>query len=395
MPNSQPPPLNEIIGRDALARQVWQTLEQKSIVLTAERRMGKTYLLYKLWGEAKQKQLDWIQGWECVFQDLSGCSTPIEFVQSVFDRSQDLLSKRKRNGERIIKFLSRFQEIKVGMLQLPKAATTEWKELLTSIFADLSQLPDDRVLFLWDEFPVMLDEIIKRENETQNARDILNHLHTLRAEYPRIRMILTGSIGLHHVLTRLRQDGYNNPVTNDMAVLSVEPLAPEFAFELAESLLLVREVQSSANFPEIAKSIAREVDCIPFYIDRVIEKIRYSTTTIDTDRIRSMVKESLLDADNSWHMGHYLERIGNYYGAANSELVENILDLVAEEEPISTKEIVRIIKAASQASVVPERTIREMLELLTRDHYLQKDSSDLSYRFRYPLIQRYWQYQRG
>jgi uncharacterized protein len=47
-------PLTEIVGRDALAAQVWQTLTEKSIVLTAERRMGKTYLLYKLWGEVEQ-----------------------------------------------------------------------------------------------------------------------------------------------------------------------------------------------------------------------------------------------------------------------------------------------------------------------------------------------------
>jgi hypothetical protein len=46
-------PLSAIVGRDALARQTWQMLAEKSIVLTAERRMGKTYLLYKLQGEAE------------------------------------------------------------------------------------------------------------------------------------------------------------------------------------------------------------------------------------------------------------------------------------------------------------------------------------------------------
>jgi hypothetical protein len=88
----------------------------------------------------------------------------LEFVQSVFDKAQDLLSRKKKLAEKTRRILNRFQDAKVGWVQLPKSATPEWKEILRSIFADLSeQLPNDRVVFLWDEFPVMLDEIIKQE----------------------------------------------------------------------------------------------------------------------------------------------------------------------------------------------------------------------------------------
>jgi hypothetical protein len=33
---------NEVIGRDRLIAKLWQILERQSLVLTAERRMGKT-----------------------------------------------------------------------------------------------------------------------------------------------------------------------------------------------------------------------------------------------------------------------------------------------------------------------------------------------------------------
>jgi predicted AAA+ superfamily ATPase len=102
-------PLSEIVGRDDLAKQVWQTLVEKSIVLTGERRMGKTYLLYKLRGEAEQNQQNWVSGWHCLFQDLSECSTPLEFVQKVLDEAQRLLGFWKKSWDRQLVFSGTFR----------------------------------------------------------------------------------------------------------------------------------------------------------------------------------------------------------------------------------------------------------------------------------------------
>jgi hypothetical protein len=392
-------PLSAIVGRDALAQTVWQILADRSIVLTAERRMGKTYLLHKLQGEAEQQQQEWIQGWYCIFQDLSRASSPLEFVQSIFDQAQIQLSLRRKMAEKTRRFLSRFSELKVGSVQLPKAAMAEWKDILTAIFADLSeQLPDDRVVFLWDEFPVMLDSIISKEGGEIIAGEILNLLHTLRAEYPRIRMILTGSVGLHHVLHKLRQSGYNNPVTNDMTVLSVPPLAQSFAVDFARSLLESKKV-SCQDVLSTAEKIAQEVDNIPFYIRGVVERFQYHPQiylgTIDVDKIRQEVQAVLVDADDSWHMAHYLKRIENYYGVANSVVVRSMLDIVAEQQqPILTKDIIKMLQSASEEPVA-EEGIRDLLKLLEQDHYLSKDPIDFKYQFRYSLIRRYWQSQRG
>jgi hypothetical protein len=204
---------------------------------------------------------------------------------------------------------------------------------------------------------------------------------------------LTGSVGLHHVFSKLRQSGYNNPVTNDMAVVSVEPLTHSFAVDLARSLLESKQVKVD-DLATIAESIATEVDGIPFYIREVINRCQYQQLAIDTNVIQQMVRESLTDADNRWHMAHYLDRIGNYYGNDKSELVRSILDIVAAERSISTREIIDIM-CGSVPDPISEQSIRELLTLLERDHYLIKDLQDLKYKFRYALIQRYWQFQRS
>jgi hypothetical protein len=143
-----------------------------------------------------------------------------------------------------------------------------------------------------------------------------------------------------------------------------------------------------------AAAIAREVDGIPFYIVEVIRRCRYHQLAIDGEAIRRMVRESLVDADNRWHMAHYLERIGNYYGVAQSEVVRSILDTVAAEGAIGTKEIIRFVQSASEAPIA-NQLIRDLLKLLEQDHYLIKDPENLQYRFRYSLIERYWQFQRS
>lgn len=390
-------PLENIIGRDALAARVFNALTEQSVVLTAERRMGKTWLLYKMRGEANLQQQNWVTGWVCLYQDLSGCASPAEFAQGVLQEAEKLLGLRKRALLATKKFLSNFQEVKLPFLQMSKSSSTEWKTVLRSIFADLAQqLPDDRIVFLWDEFPVMLDALISKEGNEGSAQEILNLLHALRSEFPQVRMILTGSVGLHHVMKKLRQDGYNNPVTNDMRVLSVPPLAENFAIEVARSLLLSKKILVN-DLDATALAIAQEVDCIPFYIREVIERCVDSDLPIDHEAISRMVRASLLAADNSWHMSHYLERIAGYYGVTDSELVRSILDVVADaDQGLATTAIIQALQQRNPSTeTISAQSVRDLLTLLERDHYLAKDPDTLTYGFRYGLIRRYWQLQRA
>jgi (2Fe-2S) ferredoxin len=116
---------------------------------------------------------------------------------------------------------------------------------------------------------------------------------------------------------------------------------------------------------------------------------------INTDTIDREIQLLLVDADNTLHLAYYLDRIKNYYGVVNSELVRSILDTVADEDrSISTKDIIKIVQNSSQTPIT-EQSIRDLLKLLEQDHYLEKDSIDFKYKFRYSLIRRYWQCQRG
>jgi hypothetical protein len=55
-PGGQIPP-SEVVGRDELIERLWQWIETQSLLLCAERRMGKTCIVKKMVAEAPKDRL--------------------------------------------------------------------------------------------------------------------------------------------------------------------------------------------------------------------------------------------------------------------------------------------------------------------------------------------------
>jgi hypothetical protein len=68
--------IKAVVGRDQLIQIVWETVEQQSLVITAERRIGKTSVIKKMKGQP-------VLGWVPVFQDLERCHSAAEFAMAV------------------------------------------------------------------------------------------------------------------------------------------------------------------------------------------------------------------------------------------------------------------------------------------------------------------------
>lgn len=209
----------DVIGRDALIEQLWHIVERQSLILIAERRMGKTSILRKMVAEAPAGKLP-------VYRDLESVRTPLEFVQLVFDDVGEYLSRSGRTANRVQRILTQLGGAEIGgILKIPPVAAPHWKTLLPSVIEDLMEQQDRMVILLWDEVPLMLHNIKQRDGANA-AMEILDLLRSLRQEHPGLRMVFTGSIGLHSVITSLRKLGYANAPTNDMHTVDVPPLSP-------------------------------------------------------------------------------------------------------------------------------------------------------------------------
>lgn len=379
--------LKAVVGRDSLIQNLWETLEQQSVVITAERRIGKTTILRKMEAEPAP-------GWVPVFQDLERHHSAMDFALSVYREVDRFLTGQSKAARRAKELLQKLGGVEIGgALKLPTTSEADWKDVLTRSIEDLIEengKSGRRLLFLWDEVPFMLANIRDREGE-RTAMEILDVLRSLSQTHPNLRMVLTGSIGLHHVLRSLREANYAGTPVNDMAKIEVPPLAESDAIQLARKLLNGEKIITQDE-AATAGRIAGEADCIPFFIHHIVKALKTRGIEGSDENVRALVAAQLTDANDPWELLHYRERIPTYYRSdAKSVLV--ILDsLAAAIAPLALGDLHREVKAASRFG--DREKLLGLVTSLERDHYLQRDP-DGRVRFRFPLIQRWWKLNRG
>ena len=377
---------DNIVGRDALIADMWAILDGRSIYMNDLRRVGKTMILRKM--EAHPPK-----GWVAVKRDLGGCHTAAEFASRAYRDSAEVLSRKKRAMRRMEQLLGAAKGAEIaGVLKLPGGSPAPWKEVLTRTFTDLDEEMEraaSHFVFLWDEVPFLLASVAKDERPTV-AMEILDALRSLGQDYPRVRLVLTGSVGLHHVLTSLRGQGYLNSPLNHMERVAPGPLAPADAAELALDLLKGAGLEC-ADPKALARTVAEAVGNVAFYIHKLVSRLP-PRQAVTPALIEATLQKELAHPDNDWDLAHYRTRLPLYYGQ-NKPLVLLILDAVAASEaPIPFEALRR--QLSSQTRLAEPQRLRDLLTLLQQDHYLDRDPNG-GYRFRFALIRRWWHFDRN
>ena len=109
------------------------------------------------------------------------------------------ICRKKRVLRRMEQLLGALKGTEIaGVLKLPNGSAAPWKEVLTRTFTDMNEEMErsgSHFVFLWDEVPFLVDNVARREGAT-TAMEILDVLRSLGQDYPRVRLVLTGSVGL-------------------------------------------------------------------------------------------------------------------------------------------------------------------------------------------------------
>lgn len=378
-------PASEVIGRDALIQHLWRILDRQSLILTAERRMGKTCIIKKMIDEARQEML-------CIYHDLEGVQTPLEFAETLFQDVESYLSGLRRTAHRTRQLLVQLSGAEIaGIIKFPGTLATHWKDLMTKTADDLFDHQDHIVIFFWDEVPLMLDNI-KKHNGEEAAMEVLNVLRSLRQTHRYLRMVFTGSIGLHNVISSLKRAGYVNDPTNDMDTVNVPPLLPADARELSRRLLQGEGIQVD-DLEETAGAVATAVGGIPYFIHHVVDQMVQRGGVGSARTVVRIVEACLTDPHDRWHLRYYRERIDAYYSREERPFALSLLDtLSVAEGPMGFDELFNGVK--SYLVTEDGEMVRHVLTLLQRDHYIFQQTNG-GFCFRFPLIQRSWQLRRG
>jgi hypothetical protein len=373
---------DEVLGRDRLITRLWQVLERQSLILTAERRMGKTSVIKKMTAQPLPQML-------VKFRDLEGLRTPLEFVEAALQDVQQDLSDKERAMGGVRALLKELSGTEIKGFKLPRSVEQHWKTILTKTIEDLMAQQDGMVVFFWDEMPMMLDNINRDLGETVTM-EILTTLRYLRQTHSNLRMVFTGSIGLHHVVTQLKKVGAAGATTNDMHQEEVTPL------DLADAILLAQELLTGAKIDvkNLARSIAESVDLVPYYIHHIVDELQQINLPITHQSISDIILDNLYNPSNRWDMAHYRERIDTYYEQSIVPIALGVLDeLAVTANPLPLQNLLQLLQVQSNLQNLDREILLKVLSLLQRDHYIVQQKGD--YAFRFPLIQQYWRLSRG
>ena len=390
-----------VIGRDKLITRIWKKLEKKSVRFTAERRVGKTTVMTKMAAEPKP-------GFEVLFMELEGIDSPERFVELLINRVKPLLSKTDKAKVWLEGFRDAIGGTEVaGVFRLPGDSRMDWQSTLTKTLEGVCEHQGDKtILLLMDELPYMLQKIAATNGEQKTqALTLLDTLRSIRQQYKNVRMVYAGSVGLHHVVTELKQGTLASQPTNDMPLVEIRALDEDDAITLASKLLNDEAVEFTAEEEQedILITLVRETDSVPFYVEAVCSRLGESEGPIGITAIEETVLHQLTSDHDPWEMEHFRERLGMYYQGGIQDtcgvtipeyaIARAILDhLAVVEEAQSIDQVWAVAK--SVYNITDRNLIVKMLRSLALDHYLIADT-EKRYSFRFPLIRRWWKLAQG
>lgn len=385
-----------VVGRDQLIDRIWKRLRSKSIRFTAERRVGKTTVMTKMAAEPRP-------GFEVLFMELEGIDSPERFVELLLNRVRPLLSGTAAAKSWLNTFRESIGGTEVaGVFKLPNAGPMAWRVTLTKTLEGVCQhQPDRTILLLLDELPYMLQKIgsLCSNGKKTEALTLLDSLRSIRQQFPNVRMVYAGSVGLHHVITDLKQGVLASEPTNEMPLVEIRELDEPYAITLAKRLLDDEGVQlKSTDEQAILQRLVSLTDGVPFYIEAVCSRLGESDDVVDVPAVESVVRKQLSSDHDPWEMEHFRSRLSIYYSGTiddttgttirDEQLAREILDhLAITNAPQSIDQVWATV--TSKFQIADRQHIVQMLKWLALDHYLISDEAK-RYSFRFPLIRKWW-----
>ncbi|MCD4665746.1 MAG: hypothetical protein K8R68_10800 [Bacteroidales bacterium] len=377
--------VKDIIGRDEEIQKIWNILEKQSVVIASLRRMGKTCILQKMAAQP-------IHGWKALHYFVQGKKSPGEFVDGLYK----LLIEVGIAEDKFIK-LKNFYEKHIGGKSFGNFNTPEfksyWKDLLEKIFEDIAALPENNILLMIDEFPMMLWDFINDEKLINESKELLDTLRKIREQYEGetgIRFIFCGSIGMKVVLNKLNKEhNYVGEPINNMFKVNVLEMNHTDANLLCKHLYLSK--YKTENKEKLFNYIGDNTNHLPFFIDHVFTKIQsLGITEISNNNIDAIIDDLINDPNNNSEFDHFSKRIKTYYPKNEKKMALDILDILSKyQEAVSEAQILNELKASEP---IDERFTKEVLKQLFEDLYLIRTlkDEDRYYVLRYELLRKWW-----
>jgi hypothetical protein len=235
---------------------------------------------------------------------------------------------------------------------------------------------DELVVVACDEVPMAIENIAANEGDAA-ARTLLQTMRALRSTRSRLRWLITGSIGFHHV-TRLI--GSSQADYADLRTVQMGPLDQAGSLHLARCLLRGIGADDAGG---AAEAMADASGGIPYLIHSVAHGLRANAPVSRAD-VRKCFDDFVRDRSQSHPLTHLLTRLDRYYGN-HAALARRVLTTLATAgEPLSFVELTRRLRPKASE----EQDALDVVDMLDDDHYVQTAAGGIAWR--YDVLRRIW-----
>ena len=382
---------NLVIGRKEFVNRFWKTTKAGgNIHVLSERRMGKTWAMWL----AIAKKPTWANP---VFFDVEQVNTVEQFVwklnlemhrQGIIpDKIMDKAKDWYRRLQQRVKGQS------IGKFTVPIGFDT-WDTFLEDTIRNFVENSSNKTaVLIIDELPFLVDKIYKNQG-FRKAAELLDKLRALRQTVNSFRMAFCGSLGMHIVLQKLKDNGYTGQPINDMEPLELSPLSREDATYLAAGFLLSEKIKCS-NLEDVAPSIAEISSRIPYYIKTIVNWLSgHSVDLVDSEMINDTLQELFDAPGDPAQFNYYDARLDQYYPKDTVEKARAVLDILSgKSEGMQFNKLLNLMRHREETLSINKESLLNILHLLREDHYLINQSSH--WRFKLEIVRLWWYEYRG
>jgi hypothetical protein len=386
MENIIGPPVkgNNLKFRDRDITEIIIRLSTGSVMLIGLRRIGKSSVML---GTLEQLPDSWIKS----HHDLQGMQNPVDFFfvllkslpQGQESKLFDYWQKTKNVPDRLLKYIKK-NFTKLGGVEFADDIINYWNPLTEGIEQIIKESPSP-ILIILDEFPYLLENMIKSGIKPNMIEKMLAQLRAWRNKYQNFHLFIGGSISLDHFLSR------NNISASTITDFSRYFLPP---FTKDEARLFLKELSASSslswyNDNLIEESLTLIEDYYPFFLQSLFMSVKFHGGQKGMSLI-DIYDNYFIPSIEKTFFRTFIDRLNNHYSKNQQKMVKAILTCISNQPNL-------IANYSQIRDEVSTLTIKgEVIELntilydLVSDEFLSFRSRTNEYSFVAKIVAKWW-----
>jgi hypothetical protein len=269
-----------------------------------------------------------------------------------------------------------------------------WQAKGNRLFEMLASAEKEVVIF-FDEVPILVNRMLKGDDykitpeRRQEADTFMSWLRANSIRHKdRVRMVVTGSIGIEPVL---RQAGLSATL-NTFTPLDIGPWSVEIATGCIRALANEYRITITQDIAE--KMIDKLGYCIPHHVEMFFEKVylycrRNRITAVTAAQVDEVYQTGMLSVRGHVELSHMEERLKMVLGPDLHPLTLELLTEAAITGHLTADAADIISQEYNYQDQDRSDVLREIMSILEHDGYLRRGEDD-SYTFQSKLLKDWW-----